>query len=112
MTDNELLKLAIQYKTEFENIKNSRKFVLDFDIVDCMWFKLGNDTVYYNTDNNLDDLLNESNNSYESLYYNGPHYEDDEFFMIYSDTQTGYMFYQLFYKKNLIEIDEDKFLGL
>lgn len=103
MTDNEAVKLAVKMHREFNALNTD--FDLEFVLIEDIWLRTGDDdSVYYNTDANKEDLLEYEGNTY-GLETRFVKYEDDDYYLIYGDNGCGDKYYAMFLKIN--EVNEN-----
>lgn len=95
--DKEALTRAVEMHREFAALDTS--LFLEFELVDNIWSRpYGDHSIYWNTDDNKEDLEGECGETYGIEAYRGPLYEDDEYLLTLGDNGCGDKSYYLFLK--------------
>lgn len=101
MTDNKTaLKRAVEMHREFAALDSS--LFLEFELVDHKWFE-GDNEFAWNTEDNVDDLLDRAGETYSVEAYHRPLYEDEDYLLVFANNGCGDEHYYLFLKENQVE---------
>lgn len=100
MTDNNTaLKRAVEMHREFAAL-NSGVF-LQFELIDHKWLR-SEDYFAWNTQDNKEDLLNWTGETYSVEESHRPLHEDEDYLLVFGDDGLGNEHYYLFLKENEI----------
>lgn len=97
MNENQNLKRAVEMHREFAALDTS--LFLDFDLIENIWTRASQDEIYWNTDDNEEDLQSLNGETYSIETYRGALYEDDDYLLILGDNGCGDKSYYLFLKE-------------
>jgi len=98
--DKQALTRAIEMHREFAALDSS--LFLDFDLIENIWTRPSEDTIYWNGDDSKEDLESGDGETYSIETYHGPFYEDEDYLLIAGNNGCGDTSYYLFLKEKEI----------
>lgn len=101
--DRKALDRAVEMHREFAALDSS--LFLDFDLIEDIWYRPYQDEIYWNGDNNKEDLESGDGETYGIEAYRGPLYEDEDYLLILGNNGCGDNSYYLFLKEKEVSFE-------
>lgn len=94
--DKEALTRAVEMHREFSALDTS--LFLDFALIENIWTRPYDDCIYWNGEDNKEDLEDTGGETYSIETYRGALYEDEDYLLILGNNGCGDKSYYLFLK--------------